>query len=60
MSGRYPSNRGLEVKSEGRESFYKECFEGGLKVHSPSKASQESQCGYIIGYDRKHGEESEN
>lgn len=41
-------------------AFIKGCFEGGLKVHSPLKASQGSQCGYILEYASKHGEESED
>ena len=37
--------------------FLKGCFVG-VKVRSPSKESQETQCGYIIGYDGKNDEES--
>ena len=37
--------------------FLGRCFVG-MKVHSPSKESQEIHCGYIKGYDGKKDEKS--
>ena len=67
MSDSYSGNQGLEVEVMVdlmalvvERAFIKRCFGQGVKVHSPSKEFQESQCGYLIAYHGKDGEERED